>query len=69
MIFVVVVEFILTGSILLHLVKHNVTVNDRVVDIDNNISIDDTAVITAAIDIATFQTAILISSTTGDGTL
>ena len=61
------IELSLTVLVAFHLVEDHITVNERGSNIDNDITIHDTTVVTAAIDIATFQTAVVVSSNTGDG--
>ena len=65
MILVVAIELILTSLVLLHSVEESAAVNDRVVDIDYHVTVDDTAGVAAAIDITTIETTVEVFSGTG----
>ena len=68
-ILVVAVEFVLTTLVLFHRVEESVTVNDRAVDIDDDITVDDTAVVATAIDVTTCETTSQVCITTGNRAL
>ena len=51
----------LAQGVFQHLVEEQVAVNDRVVEVDDHIAIDDTTVIAAAIDMALLETAAQVS--------
>ena len=65
---VVAVEFILTRFILFYFVEENIAVNDRAVDVDYDVTVDDTAGVAVAIDITTFETTVLVVIIAGDRT-
>ena len=58
MVLVVTVEFVLTRFILFYSVKEDITVNDRTVDIDDDITVDDATGVAAAIDVTAVKTAV-----------
>ena len=68
-ILVVAVEFVFTTLVLFHRVKEPVTVNDRAVDIDDDITIDETAVVATSIDVTTCETTVQVCITTGNRAL
>ena len=67
-ILVVAIELVLTRLVLFHLVEEYFAVNDRTVDIDDDVTIDYTTGVAAAIDVTTFETAIQVSISSGDRT-
>ena len=67
--FVVLIEFPLPLFVAFHLVEYHMPVNDRGSDIDNDIAIHYAAVVTAAIDVSAFQTAVDIIIGTDDRAL
>ena len=67
MIIFVVVKLSLSVFVALHLVEQNFTVNHRCVQVDDDITVHDTAVVATAIDVTAFQTTVDIVIITGDG--
>ena len=64
-ILIVTIEFILTRLILFHFVEEPVTVDDRAVDIDDDITIDETGVEATSIDVTTIEATIQVFIGTG----
>ena len=56
MILVVAVELILTALVLFHRVEEDLAVNDRAIDIDDDIAVDETAIVATAIDVTSVKT-------------
>ncbi len=61
-ILVISVEFVLARVILYHLVEENLAVNDRAVDIDDDVTVDDTTGVATTIDVTTVETTSLSAS-------
>ena len=66
-ILVVAVELVFTFIILSHFVEEYLAVNDRAIDIDDYVTVDDTAGIASTIDVTAIETTVFVFIGTGGG--